>query len=90
MSKQDVRITGIIEVGDLALEPVSPETYCAPSADTPIGTHLGNGEGRLGKEHRPVCPICRAEMVALRMENHDGSGWVYGWACQCNAEMRDG
>ena len=36
----------------------------------------------------PTCPICCAEMVPLRMECHDGSGWVFGWRCDCDEKTR--
>ena len=36
-----------------------------------------------------ICPICETEMVAARWQCEDASGWAFGWACDCTAEMRD-
>jgi len=38
----------------------------------------------------PVCPICGAEMVAQRVQCEDWSGWMYGWACECDVALREG
>ena len=35
------------------------------------------------------CPICEAVMVPSRHECEDGSGWTFGWACDCTEGLRD-
>ena len=39
-------------------------------------------------KHKVFCPICRTQMVPSRVECEDGSGWMFGWLCACNEEMR--
>jgi len=34
------------------------------------------------------CAICGSRMAAARWESEDGSGWTFGWSCQCTDEKR--
>lgn len=36
----------------------------------------------------PVCPICLEKMVKSRIQCVDGSGYMFGWLCGCNEEIR--
>lgn len=36
-----------------------------------------------------ICPICNKKMIPHRMDNHDSSGIVFGWLCDCNDILRD-
>lgn len=35
------------------------------------------------------CPICGGKMIPQRIECSDKSGWMFGWGCNCTAELRD-
>lgn len=37
----------------------------------------------------PFCPLCFAPMVKSRTECADGSGFVFGWACECDDYIRE-
>jgi hypothetical protein len=36
-----------------------------------------------------TCPICKKKLVPTRVECDDGSGWTYGYTCDCNKKLRD-
>ena len=36
----------------------------------------------------PVCPVCHIEMVPIRIQCEDASGWTFGWACECDEALR--
>jgi len=46
-------------------------------------------EIRVDNQGAPVCPICGADMVPSRIISAGGSGTMYGWLCDCTAELRD-
>jgi len=35
------------------------------------------------------CPICGMLMLPTRIEYPDGSGWFYGWSCDCTETLRN-
>ncbi len=36
-----------------------------------------------------ICPICDGIMVMFRMRYSDDSGWMFGYLCDCTAELRE-
>jgi hypothetical protein len=62
---------------------------CQRGGDSaPIGICTDDGM-LVGLAPVPVCPLCHAEMVPFRHELDDGSGWMFGWLCDCTAETRE-
>jgi len=40
-------------------------------------------------EKMPKCPICGGLLLPTRFECVDGSGWIYGWGCDCTEVLRN-
>ena len=40
-------------------------------------------------EEMPKCPICGGLLLPMQFECPDGSGWVYGWGCDCTETLRE-
>lgn len=38
---------------------------------------------------KPICPHCGAEMLKVAIQNHDCSGWIVGWTCNCEPDQED-
>ena len=36
-----------------------------------------------------VCTICGYVLSAARFQCEDGSGWMYGWLCDCTLQERE-
>lgn len=40
-------------------------------------------------EPMPKCPICGGMLLPVRFECVDGSGWIFGWTCDCTEAFRN-
>lgn len=36
-----------------------------------------------------TCPICNDQLIPSKIECADLSGWMYGWLCDCNDNLRE-